>query len=393
METRDNNKDNVTIKTTVVRGHNLHGSCSDSFQSFVQVEMNSTVMGESKLKQVEPVELCVDYDFTCSCHFSKTPQTLDDIAHKPIILTVVEVLSKKKLEERVVLGQAVVDLLPLLQGQCSFFSAVPVHPLTVSAGDTSSQDSSSKPILDVSVSVMEPVLSEAELSRSTLLKVTMETVYCVPEAWTRLSDSAPCTYRATLKVPLTAEKDQVLTFSDGELRAGGQREAEGRQKKRPHRALLAPGNHVLPGTFIQTVPIEEEDGELTGPEDVEFRTEAETLKDRVSWDTERCCFLDSSGTDRLRQRISESRLWPVEIMKSSLQTKSVTNTLSDEEDPQVSSHGVAFVDVGLLLCPGVSRIRGAYSVHPSSESELLNNVLIRTHLNIFVSLKFDLDLF
>lgn len=56
----------------------------------------------------------------------------------------------------------------------------------------------------------------------------------------------------------------MLFFSDGKLKAGGQREEKGRQKKRPHQALLVPGNHFLPGAFFHEEPINQEDGELTG---------------------------------------------------------------------------------------------------------------------------------
>lgn len=45
-----------------------------------------------------------------------------------------------------------------------------------------------------------------------------------------------------------------------------------------------------------------------------------------------------------------------------------------EEDPQIPFHGVVFLDVGRLLYPGVTRIRGAYSIQPFSETELLNKV-------------------
>ena len=55
-------------------------------------------------------------------------------------------------------------------------------------------------------------------------------------------------------------------FCEGQIKAGGQREEKGRQRKRPHQALLVPGNHFLPDALFQAEPIYEEDGELTGLE-------------------------------------------------------------------------------------------------------------------------------
>ncbi|KAE8297572.1 Cilia- and flagella-associated protein 70 [Larimichthys crocea] len=390
---------NTAVEITVVCGNNLLGKKSESFQSFLQVELDGALLGESDKKQSDTAEQHVDYDFTCSLQYPNDAQTLSDIAHKPIILTVIEVLPEEKKAETKkaevktsVLGQAVLDLLPLLQGQCSFSSTVPLNPVT-SSSTKEFQDKGSRnvetavrarqksvisilrskqPTLDVCVSVSDPVLSEAELSASNLLKVTVETAYSIPEAWMH---SAPgsSTYTAALKVPLTAEKDQVLVFCEGQLKAGGQREENGRQRKRPHRATLVPGNHFfLPDTFFHAEPIEQEDGELTGLEDLEFRNEAETMKNRVSWDTEMRCFLEAGGTTRLRQKITESRLWPVEIMRSVAPlTKAAETKMLAEEIPDIPFHGVVFVDMGRLLYPGVSRIRGAYSVQPFSEDELL----------------------
>lgn len=68
------------------------------------------------------------------------------------------------------------------------------------------------------------------------------------------------------QIPVHSQKDQVLVFCEGHLKAGGQREENGRQRKRPHQALLVPGNHFTPGAFFQEESIELEDGELTGLE-------------------------------------------------------------------------------------------------------------------------------
>lgn len=45
-----------------------------------------------------------------------------------------------------------------------------------------------------------------------------------------------------------------------------------------------------------------------------------------------------------------------------------------DENPEIPFHGVAFVDLGRLLGPGVSRIRGAFRIHPFYEAELLKKV-------------------
>ncbi|XP_062248907.1 cilia- and flagella-associated protein 70 [Platichthys flesus] len=371
METPKEASEAFFIKITTTCGNNLQGKKADSFQSFLRVEVDNVLVGQSENKQYDPEEQCVDYNLTCTYLCHNDAQGLSDMVNHPIILTVSEFQpEEKKVEAKmVVMGQAVVDLMPLLQGECSFSATVPLHPVTGPPTKESKQST-----LDVSVSVSAPLLSEVELSTSNLLKVTLETAYAVPESWTLLSNAAPTpsTFTAALEVPVMAKKDKVLVFCDGQLKPGGQREVSGRQKKRPNQALLVQGNHFMPGVYLQEEPIEQEDGELKGLEDLEFRNVAETTMSRVSWDTEMCCLLNAKGAARLRQRITESRLWPVEIMRSVAPQAKAVGKQPAEENSEILSHCVAFVDMGRLLYPGISRIRGAYSVRAFSEAELLN---------------------
>ncbi|XP_015246741.1 PREDICTED: cilia- and flagella-associated protein 70 [Cyprinodon variegatus] len=293
----------LAIKITVKRGHNLHGKNADSLQTFLQVAMDGVMLGESDKKNVNPEERVVEYNFTCSYNPPNDAQAFSNIAQKPIIFTVMvsevsEVLhvGKKAKVKSVVLGQAVVDLFPLLQGQRDISCTIPVNPV-ISPGITESQLwSNQKPSLDVCVSVLEPLLSEAELSACTFMKVTVESAYSVPESWTLPSDLAPSpfTYTAALEVPLTADVTNIKS-------KGG-----------------------LPS----------------------------------------CCLITFF---RLQQKILESRLWPVEIMRSSVPLEKL-----GEDDPQIPFHGLAFVDMGRLLYPGDSLIHGAFSVQPFFETELLN---------------------
>lgn len=45
-----------------------------------------------------------------------------------------------------------------------------------------------------------------------------------------------------------------------------------------------------------------------------------------------------------------------------------------KKNPEVPFHGMAFVDLGRLLYPGVKRTRGAFIIHPFSEEDILEKV-------------------
>uniref|UniRef100_A0A672NPY7 Uncharacterized protein n=1 Tax=Sinocyclocheilus grahami TaxID=75366 RepID=A0A672NPY7_SINGR len=167
-----------------------------------------------------PVDKDVVYNFTCSFECSEVAHTLDDVAHKPVILTVFEILPKEKKqkeEKTTVLGQAVVDLLPLLRGQCSFSSTVLLHAVPGSPADVAST-------LDVTVHVPEPLLSDAQRSDSNVLMVTVETAYSVPDVWNPAS-TPPSHYIAALQMPVSATvRDKFLLFSNGVLKMGGEKD-------------------------------------------------------------------------------------------------------------------------------------------------------------------------
>ncbi|XP_036445879.1 cilia- and flagella-associated protein 70 [Colossoma macropomum] len=369
----------VPVHITVLRGNNLRGIKNEPFLNFVRVEFNGIALGDSQ-KLDAPVDECVNYNFTCSFECSDVGHTLDDLAHKPIILTLIEVLPKEKKqkeEKTSVLGQAIADLLPLLRGQWSFSSTVVLHPAPGPPSEIALQDGGIKPTLEVTVSVPEPLLSDSQLSESNLLAVTVETAYSVPDVWNP-APGPSCSYVAALQVPLTAEKEQILLFSNGVLKMGGEREPVPRPKKWPIGPLLAPDAQFIPGICIEGELTDLEDGGLTSIEDQEFRAEAECNRKRVSWDTERRCFVDAGGAACLTRRIAECRLWPVEVMRSPQAGatkvavgKACKEKTQAEDEIQIPFHGVAYVDLAPLLYPGAKCIRGAYMLHPFYDSDLL----------------------
>uniref|UniRef100_H3CW24 Cilia and flagella associated protein 70 n=1 Tax=Tetraodon nigroviridis TaxID=99883 RepID=H3CW24_TETNG len=212
----------LSITLNVIRGNNMKEKKSDVSQVVLLVEYEETVRGTSDNKQVDPVENCVDFDFTCCLTCFQDAQTFTNIAQKPIIMTVTtdSVGEKKgkalstpsKGKDKTVLGQAVVDLLPLLQGCCSFSATVPLNPVVVTPVK-GVRSSVSMPSLDVCVSVTDALLSDAELATSNLLRVTLETAYSLPDSWTLTSGAGP-TYTGGMEVPLTAEEQNVEGRAD-----------------------------------------------------------------------------------------------------------------------------------------------------------------------------------
>ncbi|XP_021571336.1 cilia- and flagella-associated protein 70 isoform X2 [Carlito syrichta] len=114
------------VQITVTDGHDLKGIKGDTPVTFVRVEFNQVVLGDSAKITVSP-EGMAKYNFTSSFEFNPEGGiTLDDLAHKPVFLTMTEVLPKEKKqkeEKTLILGQAVVDLLPLLEGPLQNYMA------------------------------------------------------------------------------------------------------------------------------------------------------------------------------------------------------------------------------------------------------------------------------
>uniref|UniRef100_A0A8C5P581 Cilia and flagella associated protein 70 n=1 Tax=Jaculus jaculus TaxID=51337 RepID=A0A8C5P581_JACJA len=334
------------VHITVTNGYDLKGFKGDNPVTFIRAEFNQVVIGDSAKIAVSP-EGTAKYNFTSSLELSVEGITLDDLAHKPVFLTMIELLPKEKKqkdEKTIVLGQAVVDLLPLLEGETSFEMAVPLHPVQGSPLETLSP-SSKQCSLEVKVFVAEPLLTPAQVSGSNLLKVTLEAAYSVPDAF----------------------KDYPIIFKNGNLKLGGEREPVPRPKKWPIANILAPGACNIPDAFIVGGPYEEEEGELNHPEDREFRNQAECVKKRIVWDLESRYYLDPTAVASFQKRIADCRYLPVEITRIPVVTlpkgKSGKFEKVDDEN-QLSFHGVAYVNMVPLLYPGVNRIRGAFHVYP-----------------------------
>ncbi|XP_030906073.2 cilia- and flagella-associated protein 70 [Melopsittacus undulatus] len=350
------------VQITVLRAQDLKTLKSDVSVTSVCVEYNGVILGDSSRTNVLP-NGTADYNFTTSFDYSPNgPNSLDDIAQTPVLLTVIEMLQKdKKQKDRTVpLGQAVVDLLPLLQGQCSFQVTAPLY--AVSTSPSESLHPEAKGGLEVTVSTKEPLVSATQLSDGNFLSITLEAAYSIPEAFAVTEPLQ--NYMACLQVPAAGEKELPLLFKNGILKLAGEKEPLPRPKKWPLANIVAPGALSIPNSFIVGGPYEDEDGELKKEEDREFRIQAESMK-RVVWDMESRCYLDPAAVITLQKRIAECQYWPVEICRvcAALPSKRKTSKADKgDEEKQISFHGVAYVNMMPLLCPGVKKIRGAFRV-------------------------------
>ncbi|XP_019601567.2 cilia- and flagella-associated protein 70 isoform X1 [Rhinolophus sinicus] len=359
------------VQITVTDGYDLKCFKGDSPVTFIRAEFNQVVLGDSAKITVSP-EGTAKYNFTSS--FELNPEggiTLDDLAHKPVFLTVTEVLPKEKKqkdEKTLMLGQAVVDLLPLVEGESSFEMMVPLHPVPGSPLEPL-QSGVKQCSLQVKISVVEPLLTAAQILGSNLLKATLEAAYSVPESFIPVGPVQ--NYMVGLQVPSVGEKDCPIFFKNGTLKLGGEREPVPRPKKWPIANIVAPGANNIPDAFIVGGPYEEEEGELNHPEDREFRNQSECIKKRIIWDLESRRYLDPTAVVSFQKRIADCRLWPVEITRVPLITAPKGKAArfdKAEDENQLSFHGVAYVNMVPLLYPGVKRIRGAFRVYPYLDS-------------------------
>ncbi|XP_041062560.1 cilia- and flagella-associated protein 70 isoform X2 [Carcharodon carcharias] len=361
----------VPVHITVLKARNLKGSKGDNPVTYVRVEYNNFQLGDSGKLQMTENE--IEYNFTTSfdCTLDGI-QGLDNLVHKPVILTVIELLpkeKKKKDEKIIVLGQATVDLLPLAQGECTFTKTLTLYPLGNPLEQNITEET--KCLVDIAVSVPEPLLSEAQLEESNLLRITTECAYSVPESWALAAPQF--NYVVSLFLPTSISELRVL-FTNGILKAD--KEPSIRPKRWPVSNIITIGAQNIPDSFIERCPYEDEDGELNHKEDWAFRREAENEKKHVMWNIERRCFMEPEALRRLQKHIAEFMYIPVEIKRLPLAPPAKAGGRSSklektEEEGPISFHGVAYVNMAPLLYPGVKRIRGAYAIHPFNEHEII----------------------
>ena len=137
---------------------------------------------------------------------------LDEIAYKPVLVTLIEVLpkEKKQKEEKVqIFGQSTFDLLCFLKGETEVSLKLPVYPVPGSTLELQSSDAP-LPELEVKLSLEQPILSDDEQGKSNLLTITLDGMYALPESWN--NNTKEYAYTVSLPVPLNEEVIKILKF-------------------------------------------------------------------------------------------------------------------------------------------------------------------------------------
>uniref|UniRef100_A0A2C9JZF2 Cilia- and flagella-associated protein 70 n=1 Tax=Biomphalaria glabrata TaxID=6526 RepID=A0A2C9JZF2_BIOGL len=340
------NADPICIK--VLKAKNLRGSRGENVAFVIKVEFADRLLSESsKFDTNGDSQLDCNFTSFLNCP-SDDVVALDELANKPLVFTVSEVLQKEKKqkeEKTSLLGQCCLDLSPFLRGTTHIKQTLTLCPFSGSPLENLFQENQ-KAELDVNVTLNQPLVTDAHFKGSNILTISLGSLYSPPESWTTMSQSYH--YGASLPIPITPERENSVVFTNGLLKPAQDKDANNKQKKWANPGT-ASGNAAYLPTSIFSIPIEEEDGDLKGKEDVDHRNIAENDRHRVIWNMERRCFLDSTTIKVFQESIAKCRYWPLEIMRMS---QPAVGKGKKDEDVSVGFHGITFLNLAPLLYPG-----------------------------------------
>lgn len=139
--------------------------------------------------------------------------------------------------------------------------------------------------------VEQSILSEDEFSKSNLLTITLDSMYAVPESWISNSSGKEYAYTASLPLPLNEEKDNAIVFVNGMLKAAT--DPLIKQKRWVDtRGIQATNALYMPNSTQEEPNAAEELGDFQSKEDKDYRVNSEKEKHRISWNSERRCYLN-----------------------------------------------------------------------------------------------------
>eukprot|EP00731_Ephydatia_muelleri_P033352 Em0028g27a len=347
-------------------------SCARGYPLVIiaRVEFGSKMLGESsrlECSSAEPFNIGFNTVLNCS-----DPQTLEEMAQYPLLVTLLEVLpkDKKAKEEKMqVLGQACIDLLPLLMGEVSLQLTQPLAPEQESSGQREIE-------IDIKLSVSQPLLQEKFLNQSNIFTLGVRSLYSLPDSW-QPSSSTPYTVTLATPIPASLQKFRSLLVPNGHPKLPSEQESD--QWRWPSLPNVVGKASLIAGGAVEQLAIEDENGDLNTNKDIKFRRAAECNKPLVTWNTRHRCWLPPDASSFFLQELSKCPLWPVEMGRFS--STGGTKGKTKEEEVAMSFHGVTYVNLAPLLYPGATKISGAYLLQAYNEGDI-NQKLQRTHTTL-----------
>lgn len=359
------------IYIKIANAKSLNGSKGSNVLSFVKLEFGTSVIGESPKCENDSTRGITSFEYECSMNIAvNDPIMLDDLVQFPLVLSVIEVLpkDKKAKEERTnAIGQACVDMMPLLQGEKNVSATVTLHP-PASGSEPVLSENQALPEIEVSLSVNEPLFTSEQLKVSNMMRIGVESLYSPPEPW-NVATANQFMYFIALPIPISAQKEVTVLIPGGTLRLPGEKEAVN-NKKWCSPPTASGACLYMPDRPIIKHPHDQDEGDMQSRNDMLFREEAESEKISVCWNVERRCFLTKAASENFMRKIAQHRIWPLEVFRTMVSQGAKAKSKGEDEN-MLSFHGIAYVDMAPLLYPGVKKIHGAFLIKPFNETDLL----------------------
>ncbi|XP_055341084.1 cilia- and flagella-associated protein 70-like isoform X2 [Paramacrobiotus metropolitanus] len=293
---------------------------------------------------------------------------LDNIVHSPIAINFneIEFIKDKKKpvpdEKSDLLGQVLLDLLPLVLGRTEI---APTLPVFVPKRDGADNQSGASAALgdEVTISVLakleKPLVPDEYQKSFNIVQIFIDGCYGMPPAWTG-NASASSSFTIAGAMCTSSTHMRVLAVTNKSL----QESVDSTAIRWPSQSCFVTES-VYKGlhTFESQCALSDTDFQRRGPllpSSVLFR-----------------CVLPFDAEDCFKARLMATKTWPLEIVNVTypekhlgVKPKKAADILpSAPEEPVLTKHGAAYVDLEPLLRPGMCEVSGSYAFRPFSLAE------------------------
>lgn len=126
------------------------------------------------------------------------------------------------------------------------------------------------------------------------MTVSLEGMYALPESW--VNTTREYAYTVSLPLPVNEEKDGAVAFVNG-LQKTPTDPVVKQKRLGDTRGIQATQAIYMAQTTTGDDPNIEELGDFITKDEKEYRTTSEREKPRISWNTERRCFLSQASNN------------------------------------------------------------------------------------------------